>query len=60
MHPLNLETVMNRQPQTAAHRAPRFTADDIGMFLTIAIFGLLPVGTASGMMLMQILGMWEY
>jgi uncharacterized protein (DUF983 family) len=51
---------MNRQPQTAAHRAPRFTADDIGMFLTIAIFGLLPVGTASGMMLMQILGMWEY
>jgi hypothetical protein len=60
LHPLNLEIVMNRQSQTAARRAPRFTVDDIGLFLTIGIFGLLPVGTASGMMLMQILGVWEY
>ena len=60
MHPLNLEIVMNGQSQTAARHAPRFTVDDIGLFLTIGIFGLLPVGTASGMMLMQILGVWEY
>jgi hypothetical protein len=50
---------MNRQPQTARH-APRFTVDDIGLFLTIAIFGLLPIGAASGLMLMQIFGVWGY
>jgi len=57
---LNLEIVMNRQSQAAARHAPRFTVDGIGLFLTIGIFGLLPVGTASGLMLMQILGVWEY
>jgi hypothetical protein len=51
---------MYRQSQAAARRAPRFTADDIGLFFTIAIFGLLPVGTVSGLMLMQILGVWAY
>jgi hypothetical protein len=51
---------MNRQSQAAARHAPRFTVDGIGLFLTIGIFGLLPVGTASGLMLMQILGVWEY
>lgn len=28
--------------------------------LVISLFGMLPVGTVSGLMLMQILGVWAY
>lgn len=51
---------MNRQPRAVARRVPRFTAGDAGLFFTIGFFGLLPIGLAVGLMLMQLLGAWPY
>jgi hypothetical protein len=44
--------------ETPASR--KITVEEIGLFLVVAIFGLLPLGLASGLMLMQILGVWAY
>ncbi|MDE1937569.1 MAG: hypothetical protein KGI68_00990 [Alphaproteobacteria bacterium] len=38
----------------------KITVEEIGLFLVVAIFGLLPLGLASGLMLLQILGLWSY
>ncbi len=51
---------MSRKPQAAVRSATKFTADDAGLAFTICFFGLLPVALASGLMVMQILGVWSY
>lgn len=51
---------MSRQPKAAVRTASKFTTDDAGLAFTICFFGLLPVGLASGLMLMQIFGVWSY
>jgi hypothetical protein len=49
---------MKRQAVTRAK--PRISADDLALFFTIGFFGLLPIGLTSGLMLMQIFGVWSY
>ena len=38
----------------------RISAHDVGLFATISLFGMLPVGLACALMLMQIFGVWSY
>lgn len=47
---------MNRQNQAIARRAPR-TAE---LRFSVGLLGLLPLGIVSTLMLMQILGVWNY
>jgi hypothetical protein len=49
---------MRRQLQLIARPAPRPATGR--SLLVISLFGMLPVGTVSGLMLMQILGVWAY
>ncbi len=49
---------MNARPQSAStSRAKSPTGSAI---LVVSLFGLLPMGLVTGMMLMQILGIWPY
>ena len=49
---------MRRQLQLIARPASRSATGR--SLLVISLFGMLPVGTVSGLMLMQILGVWAY
>jgi len=57
---MNLEIVMNPQLQTVASPPARFPAARTMRAFLVSFFGLLPFGVASGLMLMQILGVWGY
>jgi hypothetical protein len=57
---LNLEIVMSRQLQAIARPAERPAAGRTVHTFVVSFFGLLPVGVASGLMLLQILGVWAY
>jgi hypothetical protein len=48
------------KPRAVARTSSRISAHDLGLFATISIFGLLPVGLVCGLMLMQIFGVWSY
>ena len=49
---------MSRQLQLIARPTPRSATGR--SLLVISLFGMLPVGTVSGLMLMQIFGVWGY
>lgn len=49
---------MNRQ--TTAISRPAENAGNAARTLIISLFGLLPVGVVSAVMLMQIFGIWQY
>ena len=52
---------MNARPQSAStSRAKSPTASTGSAILVVSLFGLLPMGLVTGMMLMQILGIWPY
>jgi hypothetical protein len=48
-----------RQERQAARRyAARDTGGDLGLAVTLVVFGVVPIGVVSTMMLMQIFGVW--
>jgi hypothetical protein len=49
---------MSRQLQAIASPAPRSSTGR--SMLVIGLFGMLPLGAVSGLMLMQIFGVWAY
>ena len=50
---------MNARPQSAS-TSPAKSASTGSAILVVSLFGLLPMGLVTGMMVMQILGVWPY
>jgi len=51
---------MNTYRQATTTHAPRSRAGTGASLLVVCLFGILPFGLVSGLMLMQILGVWSY
>ncbi|MGC9954685.1 MAG: hypothetical protein ABSD21_10450 [Rhizomicrobium sp.] len=51
---------MSRQLQAISRPAAKSSAGRTVHTLVVSFLGLLPIGFASGLMLMQILGVWAY